>query len=55
MSQAALGSDGGQRKQGPLRVAETVVFARGAPVCWLFTDKRGRVRRRHARRLLHQQ
>ena len=36
---------------GRLRVADTVLFRSGVPVCWLFTDSRGRVRRRHAKRL----
>lgn len=47
---AALVADRAQKKTG-VRVVETVLFRDGQPWCWVFVDKKQRLRRRHRRRL----
>ena len=45
---AALVSDGarGSTQRHAVRIPDTVLFKEGKPVCWLFTDRRGRLRRK---------
>ena len=47
---ASLVSDRAKKKR-QCKVAETVLFRNGLPVCWLFHDRRGRLLRRHRKRL----
>ena len=50
---ASLVSEGARRKaqKKRLKVVETVLFREGLPVCWLFQDRRGALRRKHTKRL----
>ncbi|KAJ1453725.1 hypothetical protein M885DRAFT_523751 [Pelagophyceae sp. CCMP2097] len=50
---AALVSDGASdaAPAARLRIPDTILFKGGAPVCWLFCDREGRLKRKHAKRL----
>ena len=48
VSDAARASKIGDRR---VRVPDTILFKNGVPFCWLFLDRRGRLRRKHGKRL----